>query len=248
MRYLWIISTMIGVGSLTGHAYATEPIAAVYRGPAGCDDCTEAVANALMRSSYHFKVRIVGPKEAYPLNAESLKGVALFVQPGGGQDIPGAANSIGRQGAEDVRAFVAGGGVYLGICMGAYLASGLGYGLIDGDTDSEVGRIGFAAKTIEDTVVPINWRGDKTWLYYQDGPYLPSSSYGKPADIMATYSTGDIAAALYHYGAGKVALIGPHPEADVSWFAAHGLDSRATIDFHIFDTFVSEAMASPSPH
>ena len=41
--------------------------------------------------------------------------------------------------------------------------------------------------------------------------------------MLATYANGDIAAARYPFGRGVVALSGPHPEADASWFEQAGI-------------------------
>lgn len=236
MRYMMLLMML-----LTTPAWASERIAAVYRGPAGCDDCTEAVVNALQRVAPDFRIRLVGPEEDYPLNEASLKDVSLYVQPGGGQDIPGAVDSIGQTGIEAVTGFVARGGAYLGLCMGAYLASDLGYGLIKGDTDSEVGRPGFGVRDIRDTVVRVAWQGVPTWLYFQDGPYLPRADDDKAFKVLGTYANGDIAAAVYGYGAGRVVLVGPHPEADRSWFDYHRLNSRVPVDFHVFKSVIKAA-------
>lgn len=43
------------------------------------------------------------------------------------------------------------------------------------------------------------------------------------AVVLATYPNRDIAAATYRYGKGRVGLVGPHPEADESWYSQYGL-------------------------
>ncbi|MEK6351355.1 MAG: BPL-N domain-containing protein [Burkholderia cenocepacia] len=202
---------------------ASRPVALVYRGPAACDGCPETIAARLRESSYRFRVIYVGPAEPLKITPAALAGAALYVQPGGGQDIPGAAASIGRHAIRAVRQYVANGGRYLGLCMGAYLAGAQGFGLVAGDIDSEVDRPGSTLHGIADTVTPVVWRGKKRWIYYQDGARLPVAPLGSGGIVLAIYPNKDIAAATYRYGKGRVGLAGPHPEADESWYRENGL-------------------------
>nr|WP_306427283.1 BPL-N domain-containing protein [Burkholderia sp. AU33423] len=128
--------------------------------------------------------------------------------------------SIGKNSIRAVRHYVSNGGRYLGICMGAYLAGDPGFGLVAGEFDSEVGRPDSTLHGIADTVTPVVWRGKKRWIYFQDGAMLPAAP---GAVVLATYPNRDIAAATYRYGKGRVGLVGPHPEADESWYRQNGL-------------------------
>lgn len=58
--------------------------ALIYRGPAACDGCPESVAALLQSSSLKFEVEYAGPDEDIDIDADSLRDVDLFVQPGGG--------------------------------------------------------------------------------------------------------------------------------------------------------------------
>ncbi|WP_241241097.1 BPL-N domain-containing protein [Burkholderia cenocepacia] len=202
---------------------ASRPVALVYRGPAACDGCAETIARRLRESDQRFRVIYVGPAEKLKITPAALAGAALYVQPGGGQDIPGAAASIGRNERRAVRRYVANGGRYLGLCMGAYLAGAQGFGLVAGDIDAEVDRPGSTLHGIADTVTPVVWRGKKRWIYFQDGARLPVAPIGSGGIVLAIYPNKDIAAATYRYGKGRVGLAGPHPEADESWYRQNGL-------------------------
>ncbi len=199
---------------------ASRPVALVYRGPAACDGCPETIARRLRESDHRFRVIYVGPAEKLKITPAVLAGAALYVQPGGGQDIPGAAASIGKRSIQAVRQYVSNGGRYLGICMGAYLAGAPGFGLVDGEIDTEVDRPRSTLHGIADTVTPVVWRGKRRWIYFQDGAMLPAAP---GAVVLATYPNRDIAAATYRYGKGRVGLVGPHPEADESWYSQYGL-------------------------
>ena len=66
------------------HGNATSrPRAMVYRGPAACDDCPEAVGHLLETSPQNFEVIYAGPDEDVEVTAQSLRSVQLYAQPGG---------------------------------------------------------------------------------------------------------------------------------------------------------------------
>lgn len=221
-----LVASSVVHAAATGDAArgaASRPVALVYRGPAACDGCPETIATRLQESDYRFRVIYVGPAERLKITPAALAGAALYVQPGGGQDVPGAAASIGRNSIKAVRQYVANGGRYLGLCMGAYLAGEQGFRLVAGDIDSEVDRPGSTLHGIADTVTPVVWRGKKRWIYYQDGAMLPAVPAGSGGVVLATYPNNDIAAATYRYGKGRVGLAGPHPEADESWYRQNRL-------------------------
>ncbi|WP_062117837.1 BPL-N domain-containing protein [Aureimonas sp. AU40] len=208
--------------------FATEAKAgvvrvAVYRGPAGCEGCSETVGEAIQSLGSRYRVDFVGPAEAIDITPETLRRYDVYVQPGGGQDIPAAFASFGDARVEAIQTYVAGGGRYLGLCMGAYLASGYGLGLIEQDLDSEVGRPGFPVETIESTAVSTRWNGQTQTVFFQDGAYLPKARNDPGFRTIATYENGDIAAARYTFRRGVVVLSGPHPEADESWFEENGI-------------------------
>lgn len=196
---------------------------AVYRGPAACEDCPETLKSAIERLSSRYRVDFVGPGEPIDITSETLSRYDVYAQPGGGQDISGALASFGDGRIDAIHEYVAQGGRYLGICMGAYLAGASGLGLIPHELDSEVGRRGFPVTTIDSAVVAVRWKGKEETVFYQDGPYLLRSANDRGFGIIAAYANNDIAAARYTLGRGLVVLSGPHPEADESWFEEAGL-------------------------
>lgn len=205
--------------------HAATPIThvAIYRGPAGCDDCSESVKRALQRLSPTYQIDFVGADESVDITPHNLARYDLYVQPGGGQDIPAALDSLGKARAEAIRDYVAKGGRYLGLCMGAYLADNSNLGLISQDLDSEAGRPGFEVAGIADAAVRVVWEGKADSVFYQDGPYFPIADGASPYTTIATYRNGDVAAARYTYEQGVVVLSGPHPEAGEQWFEDAGI-------------------------
>ena len=93
-------------------------------------------------------------------------------------------------------------------------------------------------------VLPLVWRnGLRRNVYFQDGPRLPDS--GLPhTKIWARYGlTGDVAAVQGDYGHGRVGLIGPHLEADSSWFVEDHLQTPTPLSTDLFREFVQALLS-----
>jgi glutamine amidotransferase-like uncharacterized protein len=209
--------------SFSGPANSVNrPTALVYRGPAGCEGCSEPVAVLLQTAPSPFDVVYCGPDESVELSAQTLSSALLYVQPGGGDDLELAWSHMRRH-AGDIRAWVRGGGHYLGICMGGYLAGfDPGIGLLPGDSAEYITAPGATVRTDGDAMVTVSWRGQSRHLYFQDGPYF-TLSRNSGAVVLATYSNGLAAAVVARYGKGSVGVCGPHPEAPSSWYSESGL-------------------------
>lgn len=208
-----------------------RPLALVYRGPAACQGCAESVAALLRGSPAHFRTAFCGPAERVPLSAPALASATLYAQPGGG-DLAPAWREMRRY-AGDIRAFVSRGGHYLGFCLGGYLAGRTpGFGLLPGDADEYVTSPGAGVHTTNDTVIAVRWRGHVRHMFFQDGPYF-SLDAGAPAIVLARYLNGLPAAVVARYGEGSVGVVGPHPEADQSWFADDGFSTTHDLQFDL---------------
>lgn len=202
--------------------------ALVYRGPAASEGCPEAVAALLSGALPGWKVAYCGPKEKTPLSRSGLAGAALYAQPGGGDLDP--AWKVMRGHAGDIRDFVRGGGYYLGFCLGGYLAGrNPGFGLLPGDADEYVGSPGADVTTRSDTVIALTWRGRQRHLYFQDGALFRSNT----GTVLARYRSGAIAALVAGSGKGRVGVVGPHPEADETWYRDAGLTNPDGVRFDL---------------
>lgn len=230
----------MGVAAASG-CTGEPPLVLVYRGPAALPGCPESAAALVGRARPDVRVAYCGPDEARPLSAETLAGAAGYVQPGGGDLAP--AWAVLRPAAAAIRHWVRRGGSYLGFCLGAYLAgTGPGFGLLPGQTDEYVGSPGAEVRTLDDTVVAVAWRGRRRHLYFQDGPLITLRP-GAPATVLARYRSGAIAAAVAHHGHGRVAVVGPHPEADESWYADTGLRNPDGVRFDLGMDFVRAGLS-----
>jgi glutamine amidotransferase-like uncharacterized protein len=199
-------------------------LALVYNGPQGCDDCGPAIAKVLRESPQQFRVLYVGPGTGTELTADVLDEADLYVQPGGGSDLESTWDDLSPA-SDDLRAWVKDGGSYLGLCFGAYLAGqNPGFNLLPGDAFGWAGSEGSTVPDDRDTVVPVTWKGQPRHMYFQDGPGFTLDD-PMDATVLATYPNDVPAVLVANYGAGKVGVSGPHPEADYSWYEDKGLEN-----------------------
>ncbi len=221
-----------------------RPLALVYRGPAARPvECSEAVAALLASTRHGFDVRYVGPREELELTAETLAGATIYAQPGGGT--LGRAWTRMRHSREPIRDYVHGGGRYLGFCLGGYLAGATpGFGLLPGDTDRWIDTDGASVDHDGDALVDVRWGGRSRTLFFQDGPHFLLDRSG-PATVLGHYPNGAAAAVVAPFGAGRVGVVGPHPEAGPDWFADAGLPAHDAHDLGW--QLIDEVMASAIP-
>ncbi|WP_197058497.1 BPL-N domain-containing protein [Modestobacter caceresii] len=224
-------------------------LALVYRGPASTAGCPEAVAGALARSRWDLDVRYVGPKERLALEPAVLASAVLYAQPGGGE-LDRAWRKLRRQ-APAVRDYVAGGGRYLGFCLGGYLAGETpGFGLLPGDTDQFIASPGAWPTHTDDTVATVIWDGRRREVFFQDGAWFDLDPARGPAEVLATYENGLPAAVVAPFGAGAVGVVGPHPEATPDWFTDCGLpvpaDLRADLTQDLVDRVMQLGQLAPA--
>jgi glutamine amidotransferase-like uncharacterized protein len=232
--------------ALSVPARAAKRLALIYKGPGTCEDCAEPPALALLDAGW--TVEFVSPKDLTP---ENLSRAALYVQPGGEDNTESTVQAMTPAQLESLRAYVRGGGRYLGVCAGGYLA-GLwaddakkipGYRLVDLDVDPEV-----SSSTAR--VLSVIWRGKTYPFYYQFGPYFDfsKSALKDRAEIVARFAdTGHVAAAIVPFGKGRVGLMGPHPEATPEWFADDHLPAPKASNWPLLYDFVDQLMAAPKP-
>jgi len=219
---------------------AAAPEAVIYRGPASAPGCAEAVAAVLSSGSMPYRCRYIGPQGDRPLSAEALSSAAIYVQPGGGDDLAAAWRAM-RPAAEFLRSWVRGGGVYVGFCMGGFLAGrNPGFGLLAGDSAEYIKSAGATIDDDGDHLVEIDWKGSSNPMYFQGGPDFvlgPKDAGG----VLGHYPNGSIAAMVARFGAGALGVTGPHPEAPASWYRDAGLVPPNPLPFHCARELVAAA-------
>ncbi|MFG2848442.1 BPL-N domain-containing protein [Kitasatospora sp. NPDC048296] len=223
-----------------------RPLAVVYRGPAACDGCPEAAQALLERNG--FSVRFIGPDEELHFGPTALAGAAMYVQPGGsnGQEVSTAWKLLQRESGfrpELIRDYVRGGGRYLGLCMGGYLAGDPGYDLLPGDSGEYIKTAGATVTDDKDHLTDVTWRGHRQPMYFQDGPYFDVNGPG--TDVLARYTNDRIAAVVAPYGTGRVAVSGPHPEAPADWYTSYHLPNVSQTGLTLGDDLLHTLMSTP---
>lgn len=70
-------------------ATAPGPRVVIYDGPAACSDCAAAAATWLARELPDATIKFAGPDGTTDVDAATLAEAALYLQPGGGDDVVG---------------------------------------------------------------------------------------------------------------------------------------------------------------
>ncbi len=147
-----------------------------------------------------------------------LEDCSLLIVPGG--YTARYVDALGEEGFEHIREFVAGGGGYIGICAGAYIAARNvevpgrppGLGIIEVRNERKAGR-GLRTITIAKPEHPMvkGYEGEMD-IWYQNGPMMEA---GEGVETLAVYEKGSAAIVCAIYGEGKVVIFSPHPEGSL---------------------------------
>ncbi len=180
--------------------------------------CPEAMANVLRKDTRHkWNIKFVGESEAQKLNSASLAGVDLYVQPGGGT-INADWPKLTTTGQQAVRQYTEGGGNYLGLCLGGFFAGqfgNVGWGWIPG-----VGTYQ-GPKYANREIVKTTWSGTTRYMWWEGGSHFGTTKPG--TEVLGVHENGKAASVVVPAGAGEAAGIGPHGEADSSWYSKTAL-------------------------
>ncbi|KAH7142151.1 hypothetical protein EDB81DRAFT_797948 [Dactylonectria macrodidyma] len=248
-----LLATMVTVAGAIAPTDSSSK-ALVYRGPAACPGCPEAIAKLLKSSPWEFHVTYAGPDEDVDVDENSLKGVQVYAQ-AGGPDLDDAWKRVKKYNGS-LHDFVSSGGHYMGFCLGAYLAGNSpGFGLLPRGADAidERSQHGAQVSSEKDTVIQVDWTFSSgsteknRWVYFQDGAAITglnktfkSEGHGR---VIATYSkNGDVAASVTPYGKGWVGLVGPHPEATSDWYSEYGIKNPDGIKFDMGYDFITATL------
>jgi hypothetical protein len=210
---LFGLSCCITVKNANGQD-TSEPYALIYNGPVAAEDGPEAVA--AIAEEIDLPVRFISNIAELP---QLLEDTAVFIIGGTEDDLNPLAEAFTPDVTAALKAYLRDGGRYLGICGGGFLAS-TGWE----EDDRFVKMVGLVpaesgdfSEDADPQIVSIRWLGKTYPMYFQAGPTFELTDSEDDVQVIATYEDGQIAALLSSYGQGKVAVIGPHPEADESW-------------------------------
>ncbi len=189
--------------------------ALVWGGPGACQDgCIEA--SVQMATLAGLEPMIVTPEN---FDESLLEKAKIWIQPGG--KAGAASKAMGPTIRKAIKQFILTGGGYVGFCAGAFLTTPkvgatrvIGLGIVDGRTTpyrKSKGNVSVQALTTE--------KGIK-YHYWEGGPYFKFSKSQLPkVKVLSRYQrTNQINAIETHYGLGKIAVVGTHPEAPLWWY------------------------------
>jgi glutamine amidotransferase-like uncharacterized protein len=141
--------------------------------------------------------------------------VDMVIVPGGIGDA-GTFYQLFKNNAERVKKFVADGGKYIGICMGAYWAGSHYLDILDGiDTVQYIKQPNTDTKRPHAKNLKVYWHGQETSMFFYDGCAI-IGNYSK-FELVAKYANDDVMAAIQ----GNIGLIGCHPEAEQWWYDSY---------------------------
>jgi glutamine amidotransferase-like uncharacterized protein len=171
--------------------------------------CSVQSVNGIIRAlSPHYTFKIFTRHE---LEDDFFDNIDMVCFPGGIGDSD-AFDRLLKINAPRVRNYVAGGGRYLGVCMGAYWADTDYFGLLDNIRVIQyIKSPGTDTRRPHAKEMPVQWNGQPTSMYFYDGCTYTGTGNFK---TIAHYPNGDPMAIVQQ----RVGLIGCHPEAEHHWY------------------------------
>jgi len=190
-----------------------KPTIAIFIHDPQCE--TECALGMIEGFVNEFDVRTFGLGN---LHYNFLKQFDVVAFPGGMGDSDDFYNIFTKEHISAVQTYVAKGGKYFGICMGAYWADSRYFNIVEGlEIDQYIERATSDIDTDGPTVAKISYYGKDDYMYFYDGCAIIGENIG----VVAKYANGDTMAGIQ----GNVGLFGCHPEALMWWYEDANLDA-----------------------
>ncbi len=172
--------------------------------------CSVQSGNGIIKAlSPHFRFKIFTKHE---LEDDFFDDVDIIAVPGGIGDSD-TYKYLMKIHAQSIRNFVASGGKYLGICMGAYWADTEYLGLLNTTRVVQyIKRPGTDTRRPHAKNIQITWENNPMNMYFFDGCALVGDE--SKFETIARYKNGDPMAIIQD----NVGLIGCHPESEKHWY------------------------------
>jgi len=182
-------------------------IAIFYHHPECSKDCIDGMKECL---SNDYEISTFSQDECNP---ETLSKFDMIAFPGGIGDASSYDKFFRRKAQNAVADYVANGGRYLGICMGAYWAGGYYFDILDSvDAVQYIKQPTATVKRSYGTVTEVMWNDKLVNMYFYDGCALIGDS--SKFKTVATYANGDAMAIIQN----RIGIIGCHPESLKLWY------------------------------
>ena len=198
-----------------------KPKIALFQNHPECSrQCYDGMDHAL---SPHYNVIRFGTHDTIK---DVLSDAACVAFPGGIGDSDSYYKFFKRRHGNAVADFVAGGGKYLGICMGQYWAGSNYFDILEGcdieqyitrpnaDVRRSYGTVASVQLAKPGQISPIWHDGDcpgNAHMFFYDGGAVVGNG---PYDVHAWYTNGDPMAIIQN----NVGIVGCHPESEESWY------------------------------
>ena len=135
--------------------------------------------------------------------------------PGGVGDASKFDICIGTNGVK-IKKFIENGGVFLGICMGAYWAGKHYLNILDEvEPVQYIKQPGTCTKRPHAKNLSITWNNEAEKMFFYDGCALIGNKY--KFETIASYSNGNAMAIIQR----NIGLIGCHPESEIHWYESY---------------------------
>ncbi len=172
--------------------------------------CSVQSGNGIIKALHpYYKFKIFTKHE---LEDNFFDDVDMVCFPGGVGDSD-SWDRLLKSHVNSVRKFVAGGGYYLGICMGAYWAGSDYFDILnDVELSQYITRPNTDTKRPHAKQMKVTWDDKPEELFFYDGCAIfgDESKY----EVISRYPNGDAMAIIQK----RIGLIGCHPEAEKHWY------------------------------
>lgn len=198
--------------------------------------CSVQSGNGLIKAlSPHYRFKVFTKHE---LEDDFFDDVDMVAFPGGTGDSD-SWNYLLKSHVDRIRKFVAGGGHYLGICMGAYWAGPDYFDILDSVKVTQyITQPNTCTRRPHAKQMNITWNGEPEELFFYDGCAIIGDE--TRYDVVSRYPNGDAMAIIQN----RIGLIGCHPEAEQHWYSSYSwMKKRWTGNkHHILLDFVNNLM------
>jgi len=177
-----------------------------------CDPkCSVQSSNGVMKAlSENYNFKLFSKNEVEEGFFDDVDMVAF---PGGFGDSD-SYDTILKNNKDVVVDFVARGGKYLGICMGAYWAGKDYFNILDKvDVVQYIRRPNTCTRRPHAKNMSVMWKNQPCDMFFYDGCALVGDE-NSPYETIATYSNGDNMAIIQN----RIGLIGCHLESEKFWY------------------------------
>ena len=170
-------------------------------------ECCEGVIVAL---ESEFNIKLFTLEQCQP---ETFNDVRAVIFPGGVGDSDDYDWMFLRKRETAIADFVAQGGAYLGICVGAYWAGSYYFDLLDGiDAVQYIKQPRADIKKVYTTTARVDWLGQPQRMFFRDGCTFTGDL--SKAEIISTYANGDPMCIKQ----GRIGLMGACPDSLEPWY------------------------------